>query len=106
MKASFKSLCLGALLLALQAGPALAIQEVPVVPTGAAAAAVRGTVQKGSTDTVLRVNGKTYTVSPSATVVYGLSGARVALHVTEGQTVSFNLSPGSTVQIKELWIDQ
>lgn len=101
-----KSLILAAAVLALHAAPGLAAQMIDETPTAAAAASVHGVVQKGSTDTMLRVNGKTYVVSPTSTVFYGAGGLRVAApRLSEGKSVAFNLVAGSTVQIKELWID-
>ncbi|UUZ56553.1 hypothetical protein LP419_16355 [Massilia sp. H-1] len=72
MKTPFTSLCLSAALLALQVAQAQAAQRVDDVPSEAVAASVRGVVQKGSSATVLRVNGRSYTVT-SATVFYGSS---------------------------------
>lgn len=110
MTISLTPLRLSALVLALLAGPALAIEEVSDVPSpakaAAASAAQHGTVQKGSTETTLRVNSRAYVIS-GATVVYGAGGMRVAApRLVEGQTVAFNLAPGSLQQIKELWIVQ
>jgi hypothetical protein len=102
MKTPFTALCMAAALLA---APAQAAQRIDDTPSEAVSASQRGVVQKGSSATVLRINGRSYTIS-SATVVFNGGGQRVALpRVTEGQTVGFNLVSGSTSQIKELWID-
>jgi hypothetical protein len=102
MNTPFSALCLAAALLA---APVQAAQRIDDTPPEAVAASQRGVVQKGSSATVLRINGRSYTIS-SSTVVFNSAGARVALpRVTEGQTVGFNLVSGSTSHIKELWID-
>ncbi|UUZ51076.1 hypothetical protein LP420_16860 [Massilia sp. B-10] len=75
MKTPFTSLCLSAALLALQVAlsPGRATRRRRAVGSGCRFPA-RGVVQKGSSATVLRVNGRSYTVT-SATVFYGSAAA-------------------------------